>query len=191
MNGYDISFVGPRAKQIRMAKNFKLTDVASIAKISKGLLSRIENGRVSPSLPVLFSVIGALHETPASFFEDMKPSTDQPLYILMREIDYNPVIKEDSTGFHYFSILSQTFSDVTFNATLLNLEPKALRDPVVTDGLEFIYLISGEIAYNIGNETITMHQGDSLFFDGRIPHLKINNSVETAKILVFYFLFNK
>jgi quercetin dioxygenase-like cupin family protein len=109
----------------------------------------------------------------------------------MREIDYTPVIKEESTGFHYFSILSQTFSDVTFNAALLNLEPKAVRDRVVTDGLEFIYLISGEIAYNIGNETFTMRQGDSLFFDGRIPHLKINNSAETAKILVFYFLFNK
>ncbi len=191
MNQYDISFVGPHAKQIRIAKNIKLTDVAANAGISKGLLSRIENGRVSPSLPVLFSLISALNETPATFFADMLPASDKPFYILKREEEYQPVIKEDSTGFHYYSILSHTFSDISFNATLLKLDPQARREPVTTEGMEFIYLIHGEIVYNIANEAFTMHEGDSLFFDGRIPHLKINNTPESAKILVVYFLFNK
>jgi transcriptional regulator with XRE-family HTH domain len=191
MNQYDISFVGPRAKQIRLAKEIKLIDVAANAGISKGLLSRIENGRVSPSLPVLFALIGALGETPASFFEDMKPTTDKPFYILKHEQDYLPVTKEDSIGFHYFSIMSHTFSDITFNATLLKLDPQAQREPATTEGMEFIYLIRGEINYNIGREAFAMNEGDSLFFDGRVPHLKINNSGETAKILVIYFLFNK
>lgn len=191
MNQYDISFVGPHAKQIRVVKNIKLTDVALNAGISKGLLSRIENGRVSPSLPVLFSLISALNETPATFFADMQPASDKPFYILKREEDYQPVIKEDSTGFHYFSIFSHAFSDISFNATLLKLDPQARREPVTTEGMEFIYLIHGEIVYNIANEAFTMLEGDSLFFDGRIPHLKINNTQETAKILVIYFLFNK
>lgn len=191
MNQYDISFVGAHAKQIRLAKNIKLTDVAAIAGISKGLLSRIENGRVSPSLPVLFALIEALNETPSVFFEDMRPSSDKPFYILKRESEYQPVLKEDSTGFHYFSIMSHTFSGITASANLLNLDPQARREPVTTEGMEFIYLIHGEIVYNIGSEAFTMREGDSLFFDGRVPHLKINNTLETAKILVIYFLFNK
>lgn len=189
MHDFDIGYVGPRVKQLRLAVALKLIDVAANAGISKGLLSRIENGRVSPSLPVLFAIIDALKESPASFFGVMKPSDDRPFYLLKRENDYKLLSKEDSTGFHYFSIMSHAFSEVTFSANLLHLEYKAEREPVVTNGMEFIYLISGEIGYHLGNEKLTMHQGDSLFFDGRVPHVKTNNMEETAKILVFYFLF--
>ena len=109
----------------------------------------------------------------------------------IREGDYQPVEKEESVGFNYFSIISQSFTDITFNATLLLLEPNARRDPVTTDGMEFIYLSEGELDYILGKDTITMHQGDSLFFDGRVPHLKVNHTERTARILVIYLLFNK
>ena len=62
---------------------------------------------------------------------------------------------------------------------------------VTTDGMEFIYLVEGDIDYKLGDTTITMNQGDSLFFDGRVPHLKINKSTQTARILVIYLLFNQ
>jgi uncharacterized cupin superfamily protein len=71
------------------------------------------------------------------------------------------------------------------------LSPDAKREMVTTDGMEFIYLASGTIDYKLGDATITMEEGDSLFFDGRVPHLKINRSGQTARILVIYLLFNK
>ena len=191
MNGNEIPYVGKRIKEIRLSKEMKLTDVAASAGVSKGLLSRIENCRSVPSLPVLFSVIQAIGENPVTFFEKFSYSPDAPFYILMRMNDYLPVEKEDSTGFHYFSIISRSFSDVTMNVVHLLLEPEACRAAVTTDGMEYIYLAEGEIDYNLGKDTITMYQGDSLFFDGRLPHLKINHSKNTARILVIYLLFNK
>ena len=73
---------------------------------------------------------------------------------------------------------------------LLKLEPNAKREMVTTDGMEFIYLIEGEISYKLDTTEFNMSTGDSLFFDGRIPHLKINKSTKEAKILVVYLLFN-
>lgn len=191
MNGEEIDYVGKKIKEIRLSREIKLVDVALKAGVSKGLLSRIENGRTIPSLPVLFSIISAIEENPASFFESLNKTSQRPFYMLIREADYQPIEKEDSVGFHYFSIMSQLFADITFNATLLKLEPNARRDMVTTDGMEFIYLAEGDIDYKLGDEMITMHQGDSLFFDGRIPHLKINHSGRVARILVIYLLFNK
>lgn len=191
MNRDEISILGPRIREIRVIKDYKLVEIAQKASISKGLLSRIENGRTLPSLPVLFSIIAALGESPSSFFENMKPSVHKPFFVLKNESELPSIIKEDSTGFNYFAILNHTFSDITFNATLLKLEPDAQREPVTTDGMEFIYLVTGEIVYNIGNEAFIMKEGDSLFFDGRVPHLKINRSGKMAKILVIYLLFNK
>lgn len=190
MNDKDILQIGKRIKEIRLQKDFKLVEIAIKANISKGLLSKIENGRSVPSLPVLFEIIAAIEENPASFFEGIKHLTQHPLYFLLKEADYQPVIKEDSVGFNYFSIISQTFHDIIFNASLLILEPQAKREMVTTDGFEYIYLIEGDIEYKLGNENISMNQGDSLFFDGRTPHLKINNTPKTAKILVIYLLFN-
>ena len=191
MSRDNISFVGKRIKEIRLIKEMKLIDVASGAGVSKGLLSKIENGRTIPSLPVLFSIIDALDEKPSIFFEMMDYHTNTPFHLLIKKEDYQPIEKEDSVGFNYYSILSRSFSDLTFNAVLLMLSPEAKRDMVTTDGMEFIYLASGTIDYKLNDTTITMEEGDSLFFDGRLPHLKINRSEQTARILVIYLLFNK
>ena len=191
MSGEDISYVGKRIKEIRLSKEFKLVEVAVNAGVSKGLLSRVENGRTIPSLPVLLEIISALGEKPGSFFESIDYSSGSPFYKLIRRNDYQPIEKEDSVGFNYYSIVSRSFSDVTFTAVLLELEPNASREMVTTDGMEFIYLASGNIDYQLGSATIAMEEGDSLFFDGRVPHLKINKSEQTARILVIYLLFNK
>ena len=182
--------IGKLIKVIRQQKDYKLTEVALKANISKGLLSKIENGRSVPSLPVLFEIIAAIEENPASFFEGIQYQITAPLYFHIKEAEYQPIEKEDSIGFYYFSIFSQTFHDITFNAVFLKLDPQAKRDLVTTDGMEFIYLVDGNIEYRLGDEYISMSQGDSLFFDGRIPHVKINNTPHTAKILVIYLLFN-
>lgn len=185
-----INYTGKRIKEIRLSKELKLIDVAIRAGVSKGLLSRIENGRTIPSLPVLFMLISALHESPSSFFENIDYLTNKPFYLLIKKEDYKPVQKEDSVGYHYFNIMSQSFKDITFNAVWLTLDPGAKRDLVTTDGMEFIFLLKGSIHYRLNDVILTLNQGDSLFFDGRVPHLKLNPTDETAEILVIYLLFN-
>jgi transcriptional regulator with XRE-family HTH domain len=191
MLGAEISNIGKRIKEIRLSREQKLVDVAIKSGVSKGLLSRIENGRTIPSLPVLLDIISALGEKPGGFFESIDYSSGSLFYKLIKKNEYLPIDKEDSVGFNYYSIVSKSFSETTFNAVLLELEPHASRELVTTDGMEFIYLVSGTINYQLGNTTLLMEEGDSLFFDGRVPHLKINKSGETARILVIYLLFNK
>ncbi|MBP1618473.1 MAG: Cupin 2 conserved barrel domain protein [Bacteroidetes bacterium] len=190
MNANQINLIGKRIKELRLSKNMKLVDVAINSGISKGLLSRVENGRTIPSLSVLFNIIASLKENPAVFFEKMSDLKNQPFYMFIKEEDYKPIEKEDSVGFNYFEIMSQSFKDVVFNATFLKLSPNAKRDLVTTDGMEFIYLIEGDISYQLNDVIISLNQGDSLFFDGRVPHLKINKSGKAARILVIYLLFN-
>jgi len=191
MDRSEIGFVGKRIKELRLSKELKLVDIAIGSGISKGLLSRIENERTIPSLPVLFNIINALNENPTSFFEHLNYVSNSPFYMLLKSKDYQPIEKEDSVGFHYYSIMSHSFRDITFSVVFLELKPLAKRDMVTTDGMEFIYLIEGDIDYRLGDATITMNQGDSLFFDGRVPHLKINKSTKAARILVIYLLFNQ
>jgi len=78
MNGNEISFVGKRIKEMRLSKDLKLVEVAIKSGVSKGLLSRIENGRTIPSLPVFFNIISALDENPTTFFDQMNFDSNSP-----------------------------------------------------------------------------------------------------------------
>jgi transcriptional regulator with XRE-family HTH domain len=159
------------------------------AGVSKGLLSKIENGRTIPSLPVLLEIIRSLETELTTFFDGL--NNPSYVYIHQKSEEYIPYQKEDAVGFNYFSILTQSFGGIIFQAVLLKLEPRSYREKVTTDGYEFIYLIDGEIDYILDKHQLTMKKGDSLFFDGRIPHVKLNNSEKTAEILVIYMLTSK
>jgi uncharacterized cupin superfamily protein len=71
---------------------------------------------------------------------------------------------------------------------LLELKKGASRTQVVkTDAYEYKYIIKGKVEYLIDNETYTLEEGDSLFFDGRLGHKPRNIGDENAQILVVYF----
>ena len=59
--------IGKRIRQIRIENKITLQDVSGEAGVSKSLLSKIENGRTIPSLPVLLQIIKVLN-TDASLF---------------------------------------------------------------------------------------------------------------------------
>ena len=179
--------IGRKIKQIRLDNSFTLTHVANKAGVSKGLISKIENGRTIPSLPVLLQIIKAL-ETDLSFFFEGISDFHSAGYIHRKASDYDPVQKEDSEGFSYFSIINQSVKNVGFQTAILKLAPQATREKVVTDGYTFLYLVEGNIEYIMENDNVQLKKGDSLFFDGKIPHVPKNRGTQTAILLIVYLL---
>lgn len=80
-----------------------------------------------------------------------------------------------------------TFSSLGFETVLLEAELNSKRDKVITEAFEFKYILSGECYYNIGDEEVLLKEGDSIFFDGRVPHVPINRESVSSKMLVIYF----
>ena len=70
---------------------------------------------------------------------------------------------------------------------LLEVQPNSKRDKVITDAFEFKYVLAGECYYAIGEQEVLLKEGDSIFFDGRIPHVPINKGKVASKMLVVYF----
>lgn len=180
--------IGEKIREYRVAKNIKLFEAAGKAEISKGLLSKIENGRAIPSLPVLLQILKSLEVDLSDFFSQVEFESDLPLFFLIKKADYRPIKKEEAIGYEYFAVFQRDFSSVVVNFTYLELMPNAKRDLVTTDGFEFIFLIEGKIDYVLGNDHLTLEAGDSLFFNGNIPHVKKNPYGQIAKILVVYLL---
>jgi mannose-6-phosphate isomerase-like protein (cupin superfamily) len=74
---------------------------------------------------------------------------------------------------------------------LLTVLPKADSRPTTTDGFELKYIVHGHCHYQIGDETIKLEEGDSLFFDASQHHMPINNGKGKVIMLVIYFIRDK
>lgn len=182
--------IGQKIRSIRKEKDLYASEIARRAKVSNGLISRIENGRTIPSLPVLFSIIQALEVDPGSFFESIGQDTSFK-YLVIPQDSHQKIEKEDeATGFTYQLIHSQEQKSIGFEIVLLTLEPNCKRDTVETDAYEFKYMLSGSCEYIIDEETVPLHTGESIFFNGRLPHVPRNPNNEPAVMLVFY-IFNE
>ena len=63
--------LGATARRVRESQGLTLTDVATTAGISAGMLSRLETGRVTPSLDTLVALAGALGVRPALLLQQV------------------------------------------------------------------------------------------------------------------------
>lgn len=188
MEGVVILEISKRIKQYRTEKGFTLQELADLSGVTKGMISQIENGRSIPSLTVLLSIVTALQVNLSEFFKDI--SQEEELVIIKRKDTYDQFQKEGSNGFLYERFLTRTIKNSTVDIVFLTLEPNSYRDQVTTDAYEYKYILSGEVDYLIANETYTLKEGDSLFFDGRLKHVPLNKSSKPCKMLIVYFFDN-
>ena len=187
MDNTVLLLIGRRIKDIRVQKNIKLVELANKARISKGLLSQIENNRTIPSLPVLIQIINELEVDYSDFFKEIENQSSAPLVYKRRE-EYSKIEKEDAVGFDYFSILTENIGNVSFQFNILELKPGAKRSKVRTDGYTYLLMLQGEVKYLVGEESYSLQEGDSLFFNGNIPHVPYNSADTTARMFVLYIL---
>ena len=115
------------------------------------MVSKIENGRTFPSLPVLISLINSLDVNLSDFFHGIEPivSTD---FVHTKEQDFSLLEKEKSKGFVYHHIHNQDFRGFSFASDILEIYPNAKREFVITDGYEFLYMLNGCIDYHLGKK---------------------------------------
>ena len=180
--------IGDTIRKYRKERNLKLQELAALIDMSSSMLSKIENGRMIPTIPTLFAIIHKLGISVESFFSELKEKDQFPGYIFIPQSDYVPYVKEeDVSGFDYYSILEHRMESGSFQISLLHISPASRRPKVVTAAYEYIYLISGTVRYSLGDNVFEMQTGDSLFFDGNIPHVPVNESKMMAIILVVYF----
>ena len=183
--------ISNRIKERRREKNITVQELALRANVSKGLISQIENSRTIPSLIVLIEIVKALEIDLNDFFKDIKSKNASVPVLVKRKNEYECFEKEHAVGFHYQRIFTQLINQSTVDIVILELEPNANRPLVETDAFEYKYIISGDIEYQFNNDKITLSQGDSMLFDGRIPHTPKNIGKQTASMLVIYFFEEK
>ena len=136
---------------------------------------------------MLLKIINSLDVEVTEFFNGM-PKVNGANYIVSRREENSIIEKEDeAVGFEYTYIFGKQLSSLGFETVLLEVKPNSKREKVCTDAFEFKYMLTGECSYIIDEEEVLLKEGDSIFFDGRIPHVPVNRGSVSSKMLVIYF----
>jgi transcriptional regulator with XRE-family HTH domain len=179
--------IGDQIRDRRKKKGITVQELADQASVSKGLISQIENSRVVPSLMVLIEIIRALDVDLNVFFKDIGTEKNGKTILVKRRDEYDSFEKEQAQGFLYHRIFTKNIEKSIVDIVLLELEPDASRPMVETQAFEYKYILSGQIEYRFEDEIINLQAGDSMLFDGRIPHTPRNTGSCNALMLVIYF----
>ncbi|WP_298717627.1 XRE family transcriptional regulator [Chitinophaga sp.] len=180
--------IGGLIRRYRKDKGLKLLDLSGVTGIKSAMLSKIENGRMLPTIPTLFTIIQKLGVKPETFFAELSAENHFPGFLLMRKEQYASYEKEEGAiGFEYQSILEYTFESGAFQLSLLTLRPGAHRPAVTTAAFELVFVLRGNLQYQLEDRQFDLSEGDTLFFDGNIPHMPVHTENTTVQLLVMYF----
>jgi transcriptional regulator with XRE-family HTH domain len=161
--------IGAGVRAFRKAAGLGVVELAKLAGLSSGMLSRIENGTISPSLATLQALARALQVPVTSLFREFEEVQDTTF---VRAGEGLRVTRDGPRIGHEYRILGHTTAKrVAMEPYLMSYEDAAEVFPVFQRaGSEFIYILEGELTYRHGKKLYRMAPGDSLLFDAEVPH---------------------
>jgi transcriptional regulator with XRE-family HTH domain len=163
-------YLGMQIKRQRQLQELKIADVAQLAGISQGMLSKIENAQVSTSLDTLSRLCDALGMPMSKLFSQYDQQGSGAL--LVRKGEGMQVVRRGTEKGHTYHLLNHTRGPKkTFEAYMVTMDDASEEFPTFSHpGTEFLHLLKGEIVYRHGDQLYHMKPGDSLTFDGEVPH---------------------
>ncbi len=161
--------VGAQVRALRTALGMTLADLATAASLSTGMLSKIENGQTSPSLATLQALAGALNMPIGSFFTTADEKREATFVKAGAGLT---IERRGSAKGHRYQLLGHGLrSAVQVEPYLITLDETSDAYPIFQhEGVEFLYMLEGEVTYAHGDQTYLLQPGDSLFFDAGAAH---------------------
>ncbi len=161
--------LGIQVRAIRRQLDLTVSDLAGAAGISVGMLSKIENGQISPSLATLQAISKALNVPITTLFSTFEERRDCSFVRAHQGV----IIERRGTKVgHQYELLGHGLGgDIVVEPYLITLsEEAAAYTGFRHAGVEFIYMLSGEVVYRHDDRTYHLRPGDSLMFDSGAAH---------------------
>jgi len=163
--------IGARIRAMRLKKKIGLVELGKHTGLSPALLSKIERGRMFPTLPTLLRVALVFGVGLEFFFSGAR---DKPLLAVVRRTDRTrlPERPGGRDVAYQFESLDYPATERRFNCYFAEFFPVAadrLR-PHDHPGFEFIYTVQGTLSVHVGGEEHQLKTGDSMYFDSSVAH---------------------
>jgi transcriptional regulator with XRE-family HTH domain len=163
--------IGKKIRALRLERDVTLDQLAEKAKLTKGQLSKIENGKVSCPVSTLTRIASALGVQVGALFD---ADDTNARAVLVRKKERKPIVGRGSKiGHSYESLAFGLPFEKDFETYLMIIEEKKIdpeKNVFKHPGHEFLFMLDGRMTYRHAAKTFKLEPGDSLFFDATIEH---------------------
>ena len=161
--------IGAQVRDFRKAAGLTVSELGEAAEISTAMVSKIENGQISASLTVLQQLASSLNlplTTLLASFEDRRGCS-----FVKKGKGLNIKRRGTKAGHEYQQLGQSVGGTIAFEPYLITLSRDAVAYTQFRhEGLELIFMLTGEVTYMHGENSYHMEPGDSLLFNSAEFH---------------------
>lgn len=181
---YDIQHVGDRLRAMRIAKGLTVNALAAISQVPASTISKMENGRLQPSLVHAINLAMALGENLGFLVDSYRAEPEDVVVVSSNDrsrIDYPELgmALEDLNGNFHSGVLEARISILQPGAT-------SGAEPMMHFGDELCFVLDGAVRYEIEGESYDLTQGDTLHFKSDQEHSWVNTHDGCTTLLMVF-----
>jgi transcriptional regulator with XRE-family HTH domain len=163
--------IGDKIRELRLRKKMGLVELGKHTGLSPALLSKIERGRMFPTLPTLLRIALVFSVGLGYFFADDRI---RHTFAVMRRKERKrfSIRPEARDAPFFFECLDFNAIERKINAYLADFPARSGGKPFAHDhgGIEFIHVLSGKLVLTLRDEETVLEAGDSVYFDSTATH---------------------
>jgi len=171
VNGLKSYSIGEKLRALRLRKKIGLVELGRHTGLSPALLSKIERGKLFPTLPTLLRIAMVFSVGLEFFFSDDRK---RRVVALVRQKDRQrfPEKPDGRDQSFYFECLDYPAVERKLNAYYAEFQPLPPGTMHLHQhaGVEFIYLLRGKLELRIGDAENLLEGDDAIYFDANLPH---------------------
>lgn len=178
--------IGEKLRRLRLRKSMGLSELSKHTGLSPSLLSKLERDLMHPTLPTLLRIALVFSVGLEYFFN---PEPKPVLEIIRKRVRLRfpqaPDMRHPAYNFESLDFAAENRKLNAYYAEFEAVEPSQLRKHA-HPGIEFLYLISGKLALQVGEDEPELAEGDAIYFDSTIPHSyrRVGSRRTTALVVV-------
>jgi transcriptional regulator with XRE-family HTH domain len=170
--------LGKRLADLRRKRGLATGELAARAKVTSGFISQVEHNRTSPSLATLQRVAAAL-DVPLTYLlldDDLRPQV-----VRKHERQVIPLGQDGLCAALVSPLLSRELELVVLDLPRGTVSWPQSRSH---EGQECHLVLRGTIRAYYGDEGYLLEEGDSILWDGTVPHRMENVGDGAAQLLI-------
>ena len=171
----DLLQAGQMIRARRVQLGLTLQRLGEMAGLSPAFISLVERNKAVPSLVSLVNLARALDVNVSTFME--VPAGEAHV---RRRSDPQQIEVDSPVEYHQ---LSACMRFQQMDAIFMKIPPGHVFPDDQREGEDFLYVIKGELYCELGDEKVTLSEGDSMHFNARTVHNASNLSDSEVELL--------
>lgn len=159
--------IGARIRRLRLQQGRTMTEVAQLSGFSKGLLSKIETGKIVPAIATLTKIACTLGVKISVLMEE----GDVARVAVTPEM--NPcgeAFVATNKGYSIYGLAPHFLNKKMQPLLICSQKERVQPHSVSHDGEEFIFVLEGSVRIHVGSAEYMLNKGESIYFEAVNEH---------------------